>query len=335
MGQTEKWIDTSIKWQKSPMPEYPNSFISGGALISDIDRPLAFSHAEVANPEDARKKVRKYSNMGMKHIKLYSFLDEPEFSAVVEEAMSQNLTVSGHIDRGGVSIHDAMDLGVKNFEHIFSLTSNVIDFNNHWNLLNDKYKLESIQSIDEWVAVMIFFFEYIEKNPKYNLRMNELLDKMAKNEVTLSTTIHQMGAVAEETYFFTSFGGDNQQELYLPNYTDIHKLKLKKAFNVLMKTLKSAFDKGVKIRIGTDCRRGGEAVLSELLLLYEHGFSVEDILQIATYNGAESMEIDNHYGRIEKGKKADLIIFEESPIVDYKNFLSKKTIVKGGKLYKN
>lgn len=333
MGQTEKWISTSIEWQKNPMPNFPNLYISGGALISDLDRPLANTHAEVANPEAARKKVKEYANIGIKHIKLYSFLDEPEFSAAVEEAKNQNLTISGHVDRGGVSISDAMELGVRNFEHILSLPSNVIDFSNHWDLLNKKYDLVGIETIDEWVAVMILSFEYIEENPEYSSRMNELLDEMAQNNATLSTTIHQMGAVAEETSFFTSFGDDNQQELSLPNYTEAHKLKLKKAFRVLMKTLKLAFDKGVKIRIGTDSRRGGEALLSELLLLSEAGIPIEDILQIATWNGAEAMKIESKCGSIEKGKKADLIIFDKSPFDDYKNFLSGKTVIKGGKKF--
>ncbi|GHA62231.1 amidohydrolase family protein [Pontibacter akesuensis] len=334
MGQTEKWISASIEWQKNPLPDFPNLYISGGALISALDRPLAFTHAEIASPEAARKKVKEYAKMGIKHIKLYSFLDEPEFSAAVEEAKNQKLTISGHVDRGGVSMFDAMESGVSNFEHMLSLPSNVIDFDNHWNLLNDKYDLVDIETIDEWVAVMILSFEYIEENPGYKSRMNELLDEMAKNNATLSTTIHQMGAVAEETYFFTSFGKDSQQNLSLPNYSEKHKLKLKKAFGVLMRTLKQAFDKGIKIRIGTDSRRGGEALLSELLLLSEAGIPVEDILQIATWNGAEAMKIESKYGSIETGKKADLLIFEQSPFDNYKNFLSEKTVIKGGKVFK-
>jgi len=333
MGQPSKWIKSSIEWQKHPHPNYPNLYISGGALISDQDGTLAFTHEEVANSEEARRKVQEYADIGIQHIKLYSYLDEPEFSAVVKEAKSQKLTISGHIDRGGITISDAMKLGVKNFEHIFSLTTNVIDFYGDSKLLIERYDLEGIETIDQWVAVMIFYSELIEETPKYKSNMNELLDEMAKNGATLSTTIHQLGAVAGETLFFTSFGSDSEQMLNLPNYTATHKLKLKQAFGIVMKTLKRAHDKGIKIRIGTDSRRGGEALLSELLLLYEHGFSVEDILQIATINGATAMNIDNQYGQIAKGKKADILIFEESPFSDYNNFLSKKTILKDGQVF--
>ena len=59
----------------------------------------------------------------------------------------------------------------------------------------------------------------------------------------------------------------------------------------------------------------------------------EAILQIATINGAEALNIDDWYGSIEVGKKADLVIFEKNPFVDYHNFLASKTIIKGGKVF--
>ncbi|PHN02524.1 amidohydrolase family protein [Flavilitoribacter nigricans] len=331
MGQPPKWIRSSIEWEQQPDPDYPNIYISGGALISDLDRPTPFTHEEVVNPEEAREKVREYAEIGIKRVKLYSYLDEPEFSAVVREAQRQNMIISGHIDRGGVTIPEAMALGVKNFEHILSLATNVIHFRDQMGMLNRKYDLAGIETIDEWVAVMIFYFELIDEDPEFRARMNSLLDEMAKNQASLSTTIHQMGAVAGETYFFSSFGDDDQQVLSLPNYTDTHKRKLKQAFQVLMKTLRNAHDKGVRLRIGTDCRRGGEAILSEFLLLYEHGFSVEEILQIATFNGATAMGLDQYYGQIAVGKKADIVIFERSPFLDYQHFLSNKLVIKGGR----
>lgn len=45
------------------------------------------------------------------------------------------------------------------------------------------------------------------------------------------------------------------------------------------------------------------------------------------------MHIDNHYGTIEPGKKADLLIFSESPYDNYKNLLAEKIIIKAGKVY--
>jgi imidazolonepropionase-like amidohydrolase len=72
--------------------------------------------------------------------------------------------------------------------------------------------------------------------------------------------------------------------------------------------------------------------LSEQLLLYEYGFSIPAILQISTINGATALGMEDKYGSIEKGKQANLVIYEKSPFDNYRNFLSKRTVIKSGKV---
>ncbi len=61
---------------------------------------------------------------------------------------------------------------------------------------------------------------------------------------------------------------------------------------------------------------------------------MEDTLQIATFNGAKALGIDQQIGSIEPGKKADVILFEQNPFENPKHLLAGKMIIKGGKLYK-
>ncbi|WP_090107043.1 amidohydrolase family protein [Chitinophaga sp. CF118] len=70
-------------------------------------------------------------------------------------------------------------------------------------------------------------------------------------------------------------------------------------------------------------------------MLAEYGFTVLSILQISTINGATALSIDDKYCSIEKGKKADLLIWNNSPFDNYKNFLVDKTIIKDGVVLKN
>lgn len=140
---------------------------------------------------------------------------------------------------------------------------------------------------------------------------------MAKNEVSLSTAIHFLGSLAGKTYFNTSLSDKDFPDL--SGFTVEQKKLLAKSFDVTMQYLRYAHNRGVKIRIGTDCKDGGKALLSELLLLHEANFSIGDILQIATLNGAEAMHIDDDYGTIAPGKKADLLIFSKNPYDNYKN----------------
>jgi len=45
------------------------------------------------------------------------------------------------------------------------------------------------------------------------------------------------------------------------------------------------------------------------------------------------MNLTQEYGTIEKGKKADLVLFEKDPFENHLNFLAPKTVIKGGKVF--
>ncbi|MES1225252.1 MAG: amidohydrolase family protein, partial [Bacteroidota bacterium] len=104
-------------------------------------------------------------------------------------------------------------------------------------------------------------------------------------------------------------------------------------FKAFMVLAKKVYDKGIKIRIGTDCPNGGKAALSEQVLLAQYGFSIPSIIQISTINGATALGMENKYGSVEKGKKADLIIYDNNPFDNYNNFLSGRTVIKDGKVH--
>lgn len=330
MGQPETWIDVTLNWQKNPSPEYPNLFICGGSIVSDEDRWQPMHHIEVTDPEDGRKKVQTYAEMGIKHMKLYRKLKKPDMKAMVDEAKKHNITVNTHVDNNVVTISEAMDFGILNFEHFFTLIPSVLSYNPHWNKMNKKYGIRMSPSIDEFAAHMTFFFAYIKENPKFDTKLKALFDRMAKEGATLSTAINVLASSAGKTDFFTSFEYFPIRKTPMVSYTEAQQQKLEEAFEAMMAYVKMAHDKGVKLRIGTDCRLGGESTLAELLLFYEAGIPIADILQIATLNGYEAMKLEEHFGSIEVGKKADLVLFDKNPFDNYKNFLSKKTIIKDG-----
>jgi len=332
MGQPEKWLATSRAWEKNPAPEYPNIYVSGGALASpEQGRTTYMNHVAVSSPDEARAKVREYASQGMGRIKIYWKLRKPELEAAVAEGKKQNLTISAHLDNNVTSIWEAIDLGVKNFEHVLALPSAVLTLNEHRAALRTKYGLRETENVDQFLAQILFYFDYIRENPEWNAKLEALFDKMAQNNITLSTAVHFMGSLAGKTYFPTSLN-IKADSVDLAGYTPAQKQKLGQCFDVMMRYLKYAHDQGVRIRIGTDCKDGGKALLSELLLLHEANFPTEDILQIATWNGAKAMNLDDKYGAVEPGKKADLVLFEKSPFADYQNFLAGKVIIKGGKV---
>ena len=338
MGHYEKWMDVSLRWQKNREPSYPNLFITSMKLISSGDEwPYTYDgFKQIMSEENARETVKKYAQMGIKYVKLYKLLREPEIKAVVDEAKNQKMIVFAHTDNNIATIPQAMALGGYDFEHFFTLVPSVLNMEEHWPKVKEKYDLNETGSIDEYAGKMCFFFKYIRDNPNLSNAKTKLLEKMAQEKVTISTAIHPIASAAGLNYpgSYSSWNSfPMRKSAFLPNYNDKNKRKLKVAFADMMQVLKEAHDIGVKIRIGTDCRYGGKAMLSELMLMAEANFEMGDILQIATWNGAEAMDILHDYGSIEKGKKADLVLFDKNPFVDYKNLIAEKTVIKGGKIF--
>ena len=129
MGMPDEWVAETITWQKNPQPNFPNIFINGSSIISDEKRRPAWHHLEVATPEEAAKKVQEYEKMGLQYMKLYSRLRMPEMKAIVEAVQKTNITLNAHVDNNVVTISEAMDLGVRNFEHFFTLTPSILAYN--------------------------------------------------------------------------------------------------------------------------------------------------------------------------------------------------------------
>ncbi len=332
MGQPENWMDISLNWQNNPTPNYPNMYICGGSIVSDEDRWQPAHHIEVKNPEDGRQKVRDYAAKGLKHMKLYRKLKKPDYKAMVDEAKKHDIIINTHVDNNVVTISEAMDFGVLNFEHFFTTIPSVLNYDHHWKKMNKKYGIKMSGDIDEFTAHMVYFFKYINDNPDIEDKLEKLFDRMAKEGANISTAINVLASAPQKTDFFTSFEYFPIRNAPNTSYNANQKEILNQAFEMMMSYVKMAHDKGVKLRIGTDCRFGGKSLLHELILFAKAGISIEDALQIATINGYEAMKIDDKFGSIEAGKKADLVVFDKNPFDDYNNFLSGKTIIKDGQI---
>jgi len=332
-GHSENWLDVSLYWQNNPSPDFPNLYICGGAIISDEEREPYLGHVEVNNPEDAAKKVKEYYDLGIRYIKLYWRLREPEMKSIVAEANNLGMNICGHIDINIVSIHTALDLGVKHYEHCFTPFMSVFSYEKHRTDFREKYK-RNFENESYWTS-MLEVIRYVDSIPELQSELLNLLERMAENDATLCTTIHLFGSIVNRTTHKTLMQTRKGAEEKFDELTDKQLERLNEDFDLLMKYCKIVHEKGVKIRIGTDCKNGGKAVLSEMLLLYEAGFTVADILQISTLNGANAIDQGDKYGSVQPGKKADILIFEENPFEDYKNFLSPKIVIKDGQIFNN
>ena len=107
------------------------------------------------------------------------------------------------------------------------------------------------------------------------------------------------------------------------------------ASNVGSLNTKALYEAGVTFGCGND---GGVplafagAMGVEMVLLEEQGLKTADLLKMATINNARLLQMDHEIGTVEKGKIADLAIFEKNPLATARNTLSAKMVFQAGQL---
>ncbi len=251
-------------------------------------------------PSDGRNAVRFAKEEGYEFIKVYTWLNEETFKAVIDEAKKQNMKVVGHIP---VTFKEkqAKDFFVPHFgliAHAEELSKLTDDFsyekaqeyarlaknNNTWlipnltNMLSISQQAKSLQNIENLKG-----FKYV----------------------------HPL----MQSKWLTSNGYYGASEKLIEYYNKLYNFHI-----LIVKAFKEA---GVPMVAGTDAGISGIiwgfSLHNELKLLVEAGLTNEEALTSATRLGAEWLEIGDKLGTIEAGKFADLVLLEENPLDNISN----------------
>ena len=103
----------------------------------------------------------------------------------------------------------------------------------------------------------------------------------------------------------------------------------------MVKSHKLAYQKGVKIAVGTDLPVSGEHGNTALELQYLHEnleMPAIEVLQCATIQSARALQVDDQLGSIEVGKIADCVMVSQNPLLDITIMQDKTKILK---VYRN
>ncbi len=94
------------------------------------------------------------------------------------------------------------------------------------------------------------------------------------------------------------------------------------------------------LRAGGNIGLGGHGELQgvsnhwEMELLAAGGMRPDEVLRVATINGARALGLDRELGTIEVGKVADLLVLDANPLQDVRATRSVAVVMKGGALYR-
>lgn len=108
--------------------------------------------------------------------------------------------------------------------------------------------------------------------------------------------------------------------------------KVKAIYEEHIKSIKQAYQKGVKIALGTDfCGPDliphGENAIELELLVNKIGMAPMEAIIAATKVGSEALGLEEDIGTLEKGKKADLLIVNGNPLENIKILQNKNNLL--------
>jgi imidazolonepropionase-like amidohydrolase len=107
-----------------------------------------------------------------------------------------------------------------------------------------------------------------------------------------------------------------------------------KQLPVAMRNLKTLFDAGIPIAMGTDTgplgRFQGYFELMELEMMVDAGLTPMQALQSATQTAARCLQVDGELGTLEAGKWADFVALGASPLSNIRNVRQQRGVYIGG-----
>jgi hypothetical protein len=327
-GSVEPYTDLSLKRE-----------IDAGHLVGphlDVTSPylegpgaLFIQNHQITSPEDARKEVAFWADMGVNSFKAYMNLTRAELGAAIKEAHRHGLKLTGHLC--SVTYPEAVALGIDNLEHGFFVNTQL-----------DPGKQPDKCSGGVGTPTLL---KMTPGSPEANALIKLLVD----HHVALTSTLPVFAQLvplheplqARQMDVLTAQA--KEAYLYSRNLTNSRAGSPRSAdFNQAYKNdlgLERQFvAAGGLLMAGPDPTGNGGVIPGfgdqrEVELLVEAGFTPVEAIKIATMNGATYLELADRIGSIAAGKNADLFIVRGNPAAKIDDIENVIIVFKDGVAY--
>jgi imidazolonepropionase-like amidohydrolase len=308
---------------------------SAGAMIDAP--PTTYADALPAPDEKtARKQVDRLVNAGVDLIKVYSRVDPHLLKAILDEASTFHVPVTGHL--GLTDAVTAADLGIASIEHMSGVPEAAVSdasalyaahrrgFFAGWTAFE-----RSWASLDS-AALARVAAELAAKNVSIipTLVLHDTFSRLDDSTVVQDSMLRYVPRVERERWNVPDMVKRAGWE-----ETDFEAFRRSRANQDLF--LRRFAAAGGRIAAGTDASNQllipGYSEHRELQLLVSAGLTSRDALLAATRNGARLLGVDS-LGLIAPGKAADLILLRRDPTVQIQNTLAIEQVMRGGRLFR-
>jgi len=312
--------------------------------IIDGPKPIWPGSTACATMDEGREAVRKAKRDGADFIKVYSLLPRDVFFAIADEAHRAGLPFDGHVPQA-VSVSEAAGAGMRCMEHLTGVLTecsaheaelrkpnpSIMDFaSEEGRAARRRANREAVEHYDAKKADA--FFARIVKAKMWQCPTLVVLRNIANLDdpkITSDPRLKYLNPAMQKVW-------DPANDFRFKSRTaedfEIGRLAYRKQLEVVGAMRKA----GVGIVAGTDALNPycfpGFSLHDELELLVSAGLTPMEALQAATWNPARMLGWEKDYGTVAKGKIADLVLLEASPLVAIGNTRRIEAVIAGGRL---
>jgi len=323
-GSVEPYTDLNLKHEidagKLPGPHIDVT----GPYLEGSDSPFIQMHF-LRDADDARQSVAFWAEQGVTSFKAYMNITRAELKAAVDAAHSRGLKVTGHLC--AVTYREAAGIGIDDLEHGFFVNTEH-DPGKSPDKCSESDGLATLYAMDpdgsdakglindlvsHHVAVtstLPVFEQMVPNHSPLRQRAMAMLNPQAKHDYML---------LREHTNALP----DDQAKKRAVTFQ--HGMAMEHAFVAA----------GGLLLAGPDPTGNGGVVpgfgdLREVELLVEEGFTPEQAIRIASYNGAQYLGLQDRIGSIAQGKDADMVIVKGDPSKNIDDIENVETVFKDG-----
>ena len=288
-------------------------------------------------PEEARAAVERASDDGYDFIKLTNNVTPPVYEAVIATARERAIRVVGHVD-ARVGVRRALETG-QQLEHLDaffeavladgapdpkSVTQAGLFSRAAWATLDhiDDRKVAQVAAVVGRAGAFVAPTQHIFNNA-FGVGWSDSTIR-SWPDWNLWPHARQEGYLRARTRYWSATAAEFRTPERRQRYVTVR--------NALVKGI---HDAGGKILAGSDTPEWfntyGWGLHRELQALVGAGLTPYQALAAATRTPAEFFGAAAHWGAIEAGKRADLVILTANPLADIRNTLRIDAVIVGGR----
>jgi imidazolonepropionase-like amidohydrolase len=334
-------------------PSNPNVGLRAKIAKGEVIGPQLFMASRLINgpnsrfgqiagtEKEMRALVRREAAQRVDFIKLYTGVSNQLTRAAIDEAHSHGLKVIGHL--GETTWTEAAEAGIDALTHSWFA-----------GLAHSVVPLEHRREFKG-------FYIPGPIDPKLFGKWRELVDPNGPEVHALADLLHERNIVVDPNLVHgeavtwgddpsalerlePDFAGDqlaakwrSGRHPYSASWSGAAMAEAKLAFPKMVEIVGVFHQRRVLLTAGTDYMNPwmtpGVAFHRELELLVSAGIPPQEVLQIATRNGAKALGILEQTGTIEVGKEADLVVLAANPIESISNTRKIKSVFVNGTEY--